>query len=126
MEKFQDITESTRSFGRTYSKKGASAVSSDNPDVIREIAELKNMIKGLSMQNKTQQVKACGICADHFHPTDACPQLQDDTIAEVHAVGGYGPPRPHFENQAQNNYNPRWRDQAEWQQQQQPQYQPQY
>ena len=126
MEKFQDIAESTRSFGRTYTKKGANAVSSDNPDVIREIAELKNMIKGLSLQNKTQQVKACGICADHFHPTDACPQLQDDTIAEVHAVGGFGPPRPRFENQAQNNYNPRWRDQAEWQQQQQPQYQPQY
>ena len=94
--------------------------------MIREIAELKNMIKGLSLQNNTQRVKACGICADHFHPTNACPQLQNNTLAEVHAVGGYGPPRPRSDNQAQNNYNPRWRDQAEWQPQYQPQYQPRH
>lgn len=94
MERLQDIAEGTRSFGRTYTKKGANAASSSNDNIVEEIAELKSILKGLTMQSQTRQVKACGICADHFHPTDACPQLQDDTIAEVHAVGGYGPPRP--------------------------------
>ena len=73
-----------------------------------EIAEIKSMIKGLAL-GRDPQARVCGICADQSHPTDLCPQLQDPTIADVHAMGGYGPPRPRFDNQA-NNYNPRWND----------------
>ncbi|XP_039053187.1 uncharacterized protein LOC120195161 [Hibiscus syriacus] len=40
---------------------------------------------------KTQQVKACGICAAIGHPTDMCPTLQDDSHEYANAVGSYGP-----------------------------------
>lgn len=105
MAKLQDTADGTRSFGRTYTRKGANVARSESPSVINEIVELKNMIKGLKLQNRNQQVKACEICTNHFHPTDACPQLQHDTIAEVRDVWGYGPQRPRIDSQA-DNYNP--------------------
>src|ERR1044071_3957662 len=56
MERLQDFADGTRSFGRTYTKKGAHAASSGSPNVIDEIAELKSMIKGLKKQGQNQQV----------------------------------------------------------------------
>ena len=106
--RIHDIAEGSRSFGRTYARRGANAASSSGLDVTSEIAEIKSMIKGLAL-GRDPQARVCGICADQSHPTDLCPQLQDPTIADVHAIGGYGPPRPRFDNQA-NNYNPRWND----------------
>src|ERR1044071_8080575 len=48
-----------------------------------------------------------GICAQEGHHIDSCPQLEDAAIVEVHALGGYGPNRPRFE---QSNYNQRGND----------------
>ena len=66
-----------------------------------EMAELKSMIKGMALGTHKPAV-VCGICAQEGHHTDSCPQLEESAIAEVHALGGYGPSRPRFEQN--NNY----------------------
>ena len=108
--RINEIAEGTRSFGRTYTKKVASAESSREPtgasEWKAEMAELKSMIKGMALGTH-KPAAICGICAQEGHHTDSCPQLEDSAIAEVHALGGYGPNRPRFE---QNNYNQRGND----------------
>ena len=111
---FRSIAESTRSFGKIYTRKDVRAVDiSIDSGLQNEFAELKSLIKGLSPG--VQKVRACGICNEKTHPTDACPQLQEDAPADVNAVGGYGPPRPGFERPGYNmraNDHPgfRWSD----------------
>ena len=87
------MAEGTRNFGRSNRKKGVNVVDSTRPGMANDIAELMEMVKRLTLQGTPQQLKACGICLDKFHHTDACPHLQEDT-AEVSALGGYGPQRP--------------------------------
>ena len=57
MDRMQDIAEGTRSFGRTYTKKGVSAVNSSNQELKDEMAELKSMVKEVikSIQYQPQQ-----------------------------------------------------------------------
>ena len=64
MDKLIDMAKDTRSFGRTYTTKGVNAASSsDNPELIREISELKKMVSSLTKPGgQQQQVMACGIC----------------------------------------------------------------
>src|ERR1044071_10317280 len=45
------------------------------------------------------------------HFTDQCPELQEPRAADVHAMGGYGPPRPLFDRQ--EPYEQRWRNQPQ-------------
>ena len=46
---------------------------------------LKEEVRRLKLKATNQQVNACGICQDEFHPTDACPTMQED----VNAIGGF-------------------------------------
>src|ERR1044071_2484112 len=56
MNKLIDMAEGIRSFGRTYSTKGVNAASSsDNPELIREISELKRMVSSLTKPGGKQQ-----------------------------------------------------------------------
>src|ERR1044071_1461421 len=65
---------------------------------------LKKEVRRLILKGTPQQAKACEICHDDLHPTDACPTLQE----QVNAVGGFQP-RPRYDPYA-NQYNPGWRD----------------
>ncbi|KAL0431088.1 UNVERIFIED_CONTAM: hypothetical protein Sradi_0734800 [Sesamum radiatum] len=57
-----------------------------------------------------QEVTVCGICANPRHPTDACPSLQEGTMPNVNAVGGFpGKPQQRYDPHS-NFYNPGWRD----------------
>ena len=58
-----------------------------------------------------QQVMACGICRDTAHFTDQFPELQEPNVANVHAMGGYRPPRPRYDRPEQ--YEQRWRGQPQ-------------
>ncbi|XP_024959014.1 uncharacterized protein LOC112499987 [Cynara cardunculus var. scolymus] len=75
--------------------------------------DLINLVKQLVVGK--EQVKAYGICLATGHPTDACPQLQEDelvTVENVNAIGGFqgqpqqqryfnnnfGNQRPQFQN----------------------------
>nr|AFM95209.1 hypothetical protein [Cynara cardunculus var. scolymus] len=63
-----------------------------------------------------EQVKACGICLGTGHPTDACPQLQEDvfvTAEDVNAVGGFqGQPQQqrYFNNTFGNQRPPQFQN----------------
>ena len=109
MEKIQEMAKGTRSFGRTSIKRGVNAVDSNRSGVESDIAELKDMVRRLTLQGTPHQLKSCGICTNPSHHTDACPSLQADPNAEVNAVGGYRAPRPRNDPYS-NNYNPGWRD----------------
>ena len=82
---------------------------SNHSGVEREIVEMKEMVRRLTMQGTPHQVKACGICTDPSHTTDACPSLQEESNAEVNALGGYRAPRARNDPYS-NNYNPGWKD----------------
>src|ERR1044071_3650453 len=57
MNMMQDIAEGTRSFGRTYTKKGVSALSSTNQELKElkdELAEIKSVVKEVVKNNQYQ------------------------------------------------------------------------
>ncbi|KAL0433342.1 UNVERIFIED_CONTAM: hypothetical protein Slati_2668500 [Sesamum latifolium] len=57
-----------------------------------------------------QEVIVCGICSNPGHPMDACPSLQEETMPNVNAVGGFlGQPQLRYDPHS-NFYNPGWRD----------------
>ncbi|KAJ9556479.1 hypothetical protein OSB04_011093 [Centaurea solstitialis] len=69
--------------------------------------DLTNMVKQLVVDK--EKVKACGICLSTGHPTDACPQLQEDvlvTAEDVNAIGGFqGRHNNNFQQRAPFNPN---------------------
>jgi hypothetical protein len=107
-ELFFELSEGSRQFSKKSSTCGVNMADSSSSVIRSEMAELKDMMKKFMMQGTTQQVKACGICADISHATDACPQLQEPE-AEVNVVGGFGPSKPRYDPYS-NSYNPGWRD----------------
>ena len=63
------------------------------------------------VKNKTQQVKACGICSLD-HASDTCPQLQEETYEEAKAMGFQGQ-NQNFSRRNDpysNIYNPGYKD----------------
>ncbi|KAJ9568340.1 hypothetical protein OSB04_004306 [Centaurea solstitialis] len=69
--------------------------------------DLTNMVKQLVVDK--EQVKACGICLATGHPTDACPQLQEDvlvTAEDVNAIGGFQGQQQRFFNNNFGNQRP--------------------
>ena len=55
MERFQEMSESTRSFGKTYQRKAVNVVTPAGPSpVLTELAELKEMVKIMANQNVPQ------------------------------------------------------------------------
>ncbi|KAJ9551555.1 hypothetical protein OSB04_015600 [Centaurea solstitialis] len=84
--------------------------------------DLTNLVKQLVVGK--EQVKACGICTRVDHPTDACPQLQEDVLVspeDVNAIGGFQGQQPQ-----QRFYNSNFGPQRPPQQFQQRQFQQPY
>src|ERR1044071_3428181 len=84
-----ELSKGSRKFKRTNAR-SVSFADSSAPASQYDVAELKEMMQRFMLKGTPQQAKACGICYDEQHPTDACPQLQEPDT-EVNAVGGYGP-----------------------------------
>src|SRR6185295_4432204 len=109
---FATLADNSRQYtGRGSSKKSVSSVSQVDKD---EFALLKEEVRRLRLKGMPQQVKACELCHDDFHPTDACPTLHE----EVNAVGfqQQGQQRPNYNGQynrdqpCRNHLNFRWSD----------------
>ncbi|KAK9045692.1 hypothetical protein V6N11_051601 [Hibiscus sabdariffa] len=80
---------------------GVNIVSIEN-----KIDQITNIVNSL-VAGKNNSTRACGICTMTDHPTDLCPNLQDETL---NAVGTFpGPPQRPY-NPHSNTYNPGWRD----------------
>ena len=116
-----ELAEESRRFNQRStprSTKSANAVEVNN-SLNTEVKELKDLMKQMLLSNGAHHVKACGICAETNHPTDACPILQEPA-AKVNVVGGFGQQRPRFDPYS-NTYNPGWgaHPNFRWNQQQQ-------
>ena len=112
MATFATLADDSRQYsGRGSSKKSVSSVSQVDKD---EFALLKEKVRKLRLKGTPQQVKACELCHDDFHQTDACPTLHE----EVNAVGfqQQGQQRPNYNGQYnrdqpwRNHPNFRWSD----------------
>ena len=64
----------------------------------QQTVSLTSLVRQMAIGNM-QTVKACGICLVVGHPTDMCLTLQEETIEQVNAVGG-------FPRQPQRKYDP--------------------
>ena len=66
----------------------------------------------IGQEKLAQKFKAqvCGICGVHEHPTNLCPSLQEDEVADVNALGGYVQNSWKKYDPYSNTYNPRWKD----------------
>ena len=68
---FASLADDSRQYtGRDTSKKAVANVSQVDQD---EFALLKEEVRRLRLKGSPQQVKACELCQDDFHPTDAYP-----------------------------------------------------
>ena len=72
-EMFSELAEGARQF-RKMSSKTVSSAEADS-SLQTDVNELKEMMRKFMLNGNQQQVKACGICQDFQHPTDACPIL---------------------------------------------------
>ncbi|XP_073133775.1 uncharacterized protein [Henckelia pumila] len=57
-----------------------------------------------------QNVKKCGICAEMGHSTDMYPILQEETVEQVNATGGFPEPPHQKYDSYSNTYNPGCKD----------------
>ncbi|KAG8485579.1 hypothetical protein CXB51_018840 [Gossypium anomalum] len=74
-----------------------------------KVDRLTNIVNSL-VAEKAKLARVCGICAVLEHTIDACPNLYDDTMAHLDAVGNFpGPPQRRYDPYA-NTYNPGWMD----------------
>ncbi|KAG8472822.1 hypothetical protein CXB51_034706 [Gossypium anomalum] len=74
-----------------------------------KVDRIANILNSLVVE-KAKPARLCGICATPEHTTDACPSLNDDTMAHLDAAGNFpGPPQRRYDPYA-NTYNPGWRD----------------
>ncbi|GMJ04675.1 hypothetical protein HRI_004136700 [Hibiscus trionum] len=75
---------------------------------VREVStvSLENKIDKLAeivqtlVADKRKTARLCGICTSPEHPTDCCPMIQEDDVAQANAVG--------------NAYNSGWRNQSNY------------
>ncbi|XP_073120127.1 uncharacterized protein [Henckelia pumila] len=57
-----------------------------------------------------QIARVCGIFTQLGHATDMCPTLQEGSVEQVNAAGGFpGPPQQRYDPYS-NTYNPGWKD----------------
>ncbi|KAK4394162.1 hypothetical protein Sango_1887000, partial [Sesamum angolense] len=91
--------------------------------------ELTSLVKKLAVE-RTQHVKACGICTSPQHVTDMCPTLQEGPTETADAIGGFSGQQQRKYDPFSNTYNPGWKDHpnlsygAQSQNFQRPQYRP--
>ncbi|KAK9714198.1 hypothetical protein RND81_06G079100 [Saponaria officinalis] len=103
-----ELAESSRQFNKRSSVRRVNAASSSSDSQIGDqLSNLTSMMRNFMVGNR-QQVKACEICSSGGHPTDSCPQLQEEQGVEVNAVG-FGQPQNKY-NPYSNTYNPGWKD----------------
>ncbi|KAL0347336.1 UNVERIFIED_CONTAM: hypothetical protein Scaly_1749600 [Sesamum calycinum] len=94
-----------------------------------QLNELTSLVKKLAVE-RTQHVKACGICTSPGHVTDMCPTLQEGPTEHTDAIGGFSGQQQRRYDPFSNTYNPGWKDHpnlsygAQSQNFQRPQYRP--
>ncbi|KAL0453550.1 UNVERIFIED_CONTAM: Retrovirus-related Pol polyprotein from transposon.6 [Sesamum latifolium] len=103
------MAENYRQYGY-HTERGVSMVNEvSTNDLLDKLSELTIFVHQM-IAGQRQEVTVCGICSNPGHPTDACPSLQEGTMPNVNAVGGFpGQPQRRYDPHS-NFYNPGWRD----------------
>lgn len=89
-ELISELAENSRQFSRRSSTRRVNAASSSTSELENHVAGLASMMREFIVNTKSAQVKACGICTFMGHPTDSCPQLQEESTEQVNATGFQG------------------------------------
>ncbi|XP_017618111.1 uncharacterized protein LOC108462706 [Gossypium arboreum] len=74
-----------------------------------KVDRIANILNSL-VAKKAKTARLCRICATPKHTTNACPSLNDDTMAHLDAVGNFPRPPQRRYNPYTNTYNLGWRD----------------
>ncbi|XP_022883096.1 uncharacterized protein LOC111399835 [Olea europaea var. sylvestris] len=75
----------------------------------KQLASLTSLASQMAVGNM-QMTKARGICSVMGHPTDMCPNLQEDPNEQVNAMGGFPRQLQRNYDPYSNTYNRGWRD----------------
>ena len=85
----EELTEVFRQFNKRYHDKRAIRENVNTESKVGKLEDqmqaLTSMMRDFMVKGKAQQVKSYGICSFN-HPTDACPQLQEEGNEEVSAI----------------------------------------
>ncbi|CAH9132758.1 unnamed protein product [Cuscuta epithymum] len=100
-----ELAENSRHYnGRSSTRKIAAAESSSSLE--SQVAGLTSLVKDFLLNPRTQEVKVCGICTQQGHPTDSCPNLQEE---QINALGFQSHQQKRYDPHS-NTYNLGWRD----------------
>ncbi|XP_052619849.1 uncharacterized protein LOC128126140 [Lactuca sativa] len=101
------------------------------PQIEAQLSELTKLVMMLAKDKCVQPTpRPCGICTQVGHPTDMCPQLQEEDYEEAKAMGGYsganqrGYEQPRGDQRWNTNQGWGGNQQGNYQQNQSHQYQP--
>ncbi|XP_023732210.2 uncharacterized protein LOC111880026 [Lactuca sativa] len=101
------------------------------PQIEAQLSELTKVVMMLAKDNGVQPTpRPCGICTQVGHPTNMCPQLQEEDYEEAKVMGGYsganqrGYEQPRGDQRWNNNQGWGGNQQGNYQQNQSHQYQP--
>ncbi|XP_021718577.1 uncharacterized protein LOC110686272 [Chenopodium quinoa] len=106
-----ELAENSRQFSQRTPTRRVNAANSNTTELESQVADLTSMMREFMVNSRNpQQLNACGLCTSTGHPTDACPQLQEEQNEQANAMGfqGQGPQRRY--DPFSNTYNPGWRD----------------
>ncbi|XP_021729769.1 uncharacterized protein LOC110696724 [Chenopodium quinoa] len=106
-----ELAENSRQFSQRTPTRQVNLANSNTTELESKVADLTSMMREFMVNSRNpQQLNACGLCTSMGHPTDACPQLQEEQNEQANALGfqGQGPQRRY--DPFSNTYNPGWRD----------------
>ncbi|XP_021750536.1 uncharacterized protein LOC110716226 [Chenopodium quinoa] len=106
-----ELAENSRQFSQRTPTRRVNAANSNTTELESQVADLTSMMREFMVNSRNpQQLNACGLCTSTGHPTDTCPQLQEEQNEQANALGfqGQGPQRRY--DPFSNTYNPGWRD----------------
>ncbi|XP_048227305.1 LOW QUALITY PROTEIN: uncharacterized protein LOC125369336 [Ricinus communis] len=104
-----NMAENSQQFGTRAdgATRRVNEVSTENLE--NQISDLTALVRQMAV-GQLRMAKVCGICSLQGHPTDMCPTLQQDSMQEPNALGGFaGQPQRKYDPFS-NHYNPGWRD----------------
>ena len=111
----EELAKGSRQFSKRENLRKTSVEGSSSNTKVHKLEDrvetLTLMMRDFMVKNKTQQVKACGICSLD-HASDTCPQLQEETYEEAKAMGFQGQ-NQNFSRRNDpysNIYNPGYKD----------------
>ena len=86
----EELAEGSRQFNKRSHDKRAIRENVSTESKVGKLEDqmqaLTSMMRDFMVKGKAQQVKSCGICSFN-HPTNSCPQLQEEGNEEVSSIG---------------------------------------